>query len=186
MSTVPSWTITYDDQRTPVLDGHIETGPVEYLRSERAVKPDPAWRATDTHGHEHRWHGDPPTLPTLVRSTEHVDCDGSCGGTCGGEGYERTVWHCARCGDPVEPGYVPDWTAREIGTPVVLGPAVAELVVESWRPALGDAVDAVLHADGDVLSGKAWSTSRERRVGTGEDRERVYVSMTLADGDRRG
>jgi hypothetical protein len=91
---------------------------VQYIRSETAVKPDPAWEHTDSNGHFHAFAGNGET-PTLRGYSIHVDCDGSCGGTCGGEGYDETHWECVICGEEVKPRFIPDQDARTTGIPVV-------------------------------------------------------------------
>jgi hypothetical protein len=56
-------------------------------------EPDPAWRFTDSHGHEHAWvNEEVPTLRTIV------DYEG-------GDEFP-SVWHyeCVLCGDTVRPG----------------------------------------------------------------------------------
>lgn len=75
-------------------------------------EPDPAWRHTDSEGHEHRWMaplGDSKSdgeLPTAVRSVRRIECDGSCGNwDC--DGYDEPVWHCRVCGDEIAPGRRP-------------------------------------------------------------------------------
>jgi hypothetical protein len=124
------WTLTLDDGQTfPITEFKMDAAPVEYIRSESAVMPDPGWSATDTHGHVHRWASTDrrdvdraAALPTLVASTEHIACEDA--GPClldGCEGYDITVWHCAVCGDKVEPGYRPDYQARTTGIPIVVG-----------------------------------------------------------------
>jgi hypothetical protein len=90
----------------------------DYIRSETAVKPDPAWEHTDSNGHFHAFAQDGKT-PTLVAYLVHIDCDGSCGGMCEGEGYDENHWKCAACGEEVEPRFVPDWDARTTGVPVL-------------------------------------------------------------------
>lgn len=82
------FTLAVDD-RDPILVldvVELNAPPVEYVRSLRAVLPDPAWRHVDEHGHEHRWahtgrgvFGHADALPTLEGSRVPVACDGSCG-----------------------------------------------------------------------------------------------------------
>lgn len=100
---------------------------VEYIRSETAVKPDPAWEHTDSNGHFHAFAEDGKT-PTLTEYSVHVECDGSCGGVCGGEGYDQTHWKCAVCGEEAEPRFIPDWEARTTGIPVVTSRSAAVTV----------------------------------------------------------
>lgn len=92
---------------------------MQYIRSETATMPDPAWEHTDSNGHFHAFAEDGKT-PTLTKYSVHVDCDGSsCGGVCEDEGYDVPRWKCAICGEEVEPAFIPDWDARQIGIPVV-------------------------------------------------------------------
>lgn len=143
-----------------VEDLDVHGPPVDYLRSYRAVKPDPTWHETDSSEHEHRWtitqppplsgRGPVGELPTCTSAWVHVDCGGSCGGTCEDEGYHRTVWHCRECGDEVTPGYVPDWTGHGIGYPLKVGPATVSLRTElvEGMPTLGTRVRAAISGDG--------------------------------------
>lgn len=119
--TTTGWTVAVQGGE-PVPAEVTVTQEVEYVRSYSAVLPDPKWRYTDSHGHEHRWaqtgrNRGSDALPSLVASERHVPCDGSCGGVCGGEGYHITVYHCTGCGDEVEPEFVPDYEARSHGIP---------------------------------------------------------------------
>jgi hypothetical protein len=87
---------------------------VERIRA-NAVLPAPRWVAIDPAGHEHRWVDG--ALPTLRADKRHVPCDGTCGNwDC--DGYPETVHHCRECGAAVEPGYIPDTFAREVGLAV--------------------------------------------------------------------
>lgn len=107
---------------TLTLDGGTQI-PVDHLEfvgpevhTEEGWIPDTTWTHTDSNGHLHAYwlptgdrkrpgrdDGDPQT-PTLMASSRHVECDGSCGGVCDGEGYYEPVWHCIACGDEVTPG----------------------------------------------------------------------------------
>lgn len=149
------YTLTLDGHPPmPVAEFEMEPPPVTYVRSEGAAKPSTLWRHTDEHGHEHRWvDGE---LPTLTATTRHVECDGSCGGVCEGEGYDVTVWHCSACGDEVEPGRVPDYAARNVGTPIVTGPATGWATVRG-RPLGfgGEPIRGVLASDGEEVAVRA-------------------------------
>lgn len=103
----------------PFFPAELTTGAdVEMIRSETAVKPDPAWEHVDSHGHFHAFAEDGKT-PTLATWLEQMPCDGSCGGVCEGEGYSEERWKCAICDEAVEPRFVPDEDARDTGIPVV-------------------------------------------------------------------
>lgn len=97
---------------------------VERVRVAGAVKPRPGWVGVDAAGHEHRWVKVPGSPHEHVsdadRVERHVPCDGSCGGVCEGEGYTVRVWVCRRCNSDVEPGYVDDWYARDVGVPLTV------------------------------------------------------------------
>jgi hypothetical protein len=146
--------VTLDDVR-------VESGPVEWLRSLLASKPDPAWRYVDGAGHEHRWtiteappmagHGPSGVVETCEREWRHVPCDGSCGAECGNEGYSVTVWRCRSCGEVLDPGprYVPDYRGRTSGYPIYTGPATVSFRTPHFggMPGLGVAVRATLAFD---------------------------------------
>lgn len=93
--------------------------PVEYVRVRDAVRPDLTWSETDDAGHVHRFAPAGTDIPTAVGRSRPVPCDGSCGGVCGGEGYAVTVWHCRECDAVINPRWLPDELAREVGVPIV-------------------------------------------------------------------
>lgn len=152
----------------PVADYTFDAGPIEYVRSLYATLPDPGWEVVDGHGHVHRWaltgrdeYHRPEALPTLIASSRHVPCDGSCGGVCGGEGYDVTVWHCRVCGEEVRPGFVPDHQARGRGVPIRTGPPTASLVIEGVPPQLADTPLAVTVRLRDrEMAGRGWVVER--------------------------
>lgn len=92
---------------------------VDYVRSISATKPDPRWEFIDDAGHFHAFAED-GELPTLNSERVEMPCDGSCGGVCEGEGYTVLRWTCRICGQEVEPGYVPDYEAQTVGTPIFM------------------------------------------------------------------
>lgn len=67
-----------------------------------APQPDPHWRTTDIHGHEHAYHQGPDPYPTLRQvESEPYPCD-LCGKT------HTDIWYkCRRCGGKVTPGVRP-------------------------------------------------------------------------------
>jgi hypothetical protein len=93
----------------------IVTGDFGELRAEADVievtsngmRPDPKWRFTDAHGHEH-YRADDGTCPTLVNVVDDTywcfDCDD-----------EHTDSHlgCAICGEEIKPGLLPPSPFRE-------------------------------------------------------------------------
>lgn len=105
---------------------------VEMVRSDRATKPDPSWSYIDDSGHFHAYTQGGET-PTLDRRAEHVDCDGSCGGVCEGEGYTIDRYYCQICSQHVEPRFIPDYEARDIGVPVYTRRS-ATLIIQSDAP----------------------------------------------------
>lgn len=120
--------LTVNDRSIPVVEFEREMPDVEYVRSISASLPDPGWSVYDSHGHLHQWAragreamGRKDSLPTLVGLSRQMPCNGACGGACGGEGYTITVYHCAMCGDEVEPGLIPDYEARDVGIPMRVG-----------------------------------------------------------------
>lgn len=168
-------TIALDGQPPVPVSEVVITGPeIEYVRYERAVMPDPKWTFTDSHGHEHRWASTErednvrdAALPTLTKSWVDVPCDGSCGGVCGGEGYSEIVWHCTACGDPVEPGYIPDYLARTSGIPVRKGYAEYTFTVGEVPFPQGDSYrqqEYRAEVAGDItMTGRAWIGATEWR-----------------------
>ncbi|ETK36105.1 hypothetical protein [Microbispora sp. ATCC PTA-5024] len=105
---------------------------VEYVRSERATKPDPGWEFIDAAGHFHAF-AEGGELPTLNSERVEMPCDGSCGGVCEGEGYTVLRHTCRICGQEVEPGYVPDYEARTVGEPIFLR-KMATVTITSAEP----------------------------------------------------
>ena len=156
---------------------------VEYIRSETATRPDPAWEHTDSHGHFHAFAADGKT-PTLKTYLVHVACDGSCGGVCEGEGYDETHWKCVICGEEVEPRFIPDAEARTVGIPVVTSRRTTVIVRGDGLPPPVGQVD-----DGDLPAALTLGTTPPRvtvRVRT-EDSELVgtgyaAVQMTYRRG----
>jgi hypothetical protein len=143
---------------TVVIDGdgpyecEVEiTQRVEMVRSWGATKPDPRWEHTDSHGHFHTFAED-GSLPTLRTEIVEMPCDGSCDDVCGGEGYTITRYRCKICGDEVEPGYVPDYQARESGTPI-MGPKDATVTIHSDRVFEERTVSVHVTANGDEWIG---------------------------------
>lgn len=149
----------------------------EYIRSDRAVIPDPSWSGVDTHGHAHRWEktgdtdraGRPTyTVVDAGRITRHVDCDGSCDGVCEGQGFDVPAWACDLCGDWVEPGYQRDDVLSGPGVPYVTMPGGWDLTVDA-RPMIPPGTTMVevpaypprftaatlTPPDGDTISGQA-------------------------------
>jgi hypothetical protein len=126
------------------------TQEVEYVRSLGAVRPDPNWRFIDRLGHEHSFAGD--DLPTLTAHRVQMPCDGSCDGVCEGEGYSVTRYRCSICGEDVEPNWVPDYRAREVGTPIT-GITWWTVKIQTDRVLSGD-VDLAMDLDGMSLTGK--------------------------------
>lgn len=186
--------------RVRVLELDVEGPPVVYARSEHAMKPDPAWRHVDRQGHVHEWapeNGErdrASRLPTLTPVRVHRECDDdSC--TCEGEGWYETEWYCLACllmdptsttdvpdwitrnlagvGIPeiVEPGYVPDWTARNVGTPIVTGPAEVHVFTEPVAGAVFGApsYEARIEGERGGMAAQVWLLGRER-TRTGETR----------------
>lgn len=110
---------------------------VDWIRSENAVMPDPAWEHTDSNGHFHAF-AEGGKTPTLREHSVHVDCDGSCGGVCEGEGYDEPRWKCVICGEEVKPAFIPDLAARTTGIPVVTSRSATVTVRgEGSLPAIG-------------------------------------------------
>lgn len=165
-------TLSLDDNPPVTVDTWTSTGPqIKYVRSLLAVLQDPSWSHTDSNGHIHRWVltrrealRNPESLPTLVASQRHIDCDGTCGNwDCGG--YTITVWHCVTCGEQVEPGYIPDVEAQTTGIPIAIGPPEYTLTLDRapvpgmrrTGPLQRDAHRAVLSVDdAAVAEGHAW------------------------------
>lgn len=107
------WMLRLDDHpAVPVADHEVIGPEVQYVDSR---KPDVRWHEVDGHGHTHRWATfnvegkDHVELLTATRTAFTVECDGSCGlnDGAGCEGYTDVRWNCDRCGDEVDPGYVP-------------------------------------------------------------------------------
>lgn len=141
-ATIHGWTIALDDHPPVPATLTVEPAPVEYVRSYSAILPDPNWLFEDSHGHLHVWTEtgrDRRGLPSLVQSEEHRECNGLCGGVCQGEGYYVPVWHCVDCGDPVEPGVIPDREARDEGIPIVVGPSKVSATAWQWPFGSGEA-----------------------------------------------
>jgi hypothetical protein len=103
----------------PVLGELRIDQPVEWVRSERATKPDPTWELVDEAGHFHAFDSD-GKLPTLIGTRVPMPCDGSCGGVCGGEGYTVVRYTCRACEQEIEPRWIPDMAARTTGVAVPL------------------------------------------------------------------
>lgn len=76
------------------------------VRSLTATRPDLRWEYVDQAGHFHAYDKD-GKLPTLETRFEQLPCPGGCDDP-GCEGYTVTHYHCAICGEEVEPGRVPD------------------------------------------------------------------------------
>jgi hypothetical protein len=74
----------------------------------RGPRPDKAWTFVDANGHFHAYdQGDEQrSYPTLRATSEHRECNGSCGGACEGEGYDVTVYSCLACGEVIKPGLI--------------------------------------------------------------------------------
>lgn len=108
---------------------------ITLVRSSTAVKPDHAWSETDPAGHVHRFADGSDKVPSALKLSRPVPCDGSCGGACEGEGASVPVWTCFQCGANVTPRFVPDYNARTFGVPV-RGPMQWTLTLEefSTRP----------------------------------------------------
>jgi hypothetical protein len=161
----PAVTATLDGRTVPLLQYEIESAPVDYIRSLEASLPDPQWSHTDSHGHTHRWArtgrgwNTERDIPTLHPEVEHVDCDGD--DYC--EGYDITHWHCAQCGEQVEPGFIPDVQAQTTGIPIVVGPPSATIVTDDipdvrWRQPYDV---EVCQGDNVVIRGRAYLSGRE-------------------------
>lgn len=117
-------------------------------------KLDPRWSASDTAGHFHAVSAD-GSYPTLVKKTEHRECDGECcrDGECeDGSGYDVTVWACRLCGETVTPGSAPgphygsvpgrtSWTIR------FDGPALAGEVSARYDAGGGTVYFGTAHAE---------------------------------------
>lgn len=140
-----SATVSIDGGPSLPAEVTVHSAPVEWVRSEHAVKPDPGWRVVDGHGHEHRWaltdrkeRWRPEALPTLQAVPTPIPCDGACGDP-GCEGYTVTRHVCRECGELVEPGTVPDRQMRDVGEPIRVGPATADVVIEAAQVGRVDA-----------------------------------------------
>lgn len=124
----------------------------ERVRSERAVVADLRWE--QPHGdHVHRWVGDDPRKAKVSEArvgVVFVECDGTvCDGSCGGEGYETDAWLCAHDGSELDPGYVPDRVARDIGVAV-------SVTTRYWLSVFGESVSEIegaqlIWADGRTI-----------------------------------
>ena len=149
--TTTGGTLTLGDETMHVEDVAM-VGPT--YESVEGSEPDPRWSVTDSQGHEHRWmlplaekDLQKASIPTAVRSTRHVDCDGSgfhMEAYC--EGYDVTEWHCVHCGEEIRPEY------RRATFQVKSREGHYELTVQ-WEPA---------PVDGEVT----WRPSDEARGAT--------------------
>jgi len=148
----------------PPVRGRLEVDQhVEWVRSERATRPDPAWEFTDDASHWHAFAKD-GELPTLRGTSVQVPCDGSCGGVCGGEGYTVVRYTCRACDQEVQPNYLPDWEARTRGTPVLGLKEWSVQIEDAWSDAyqLGKAVSVRHDAAGTTLFGIGAIANLER------------------------
>jgi hypothetical protein len=154
--------------------------------------PDPKWRHTDSHGHQHRWwiRADHSTqdadreaaTPTLVSSLRHVDCDATCGyADCGG--YDQPVWHCIACGTEVVPGFTTGTTT------VITAPGYWVLTTEAepsnapWA-ARTEAELRWPSGAGRITVATGWASeigSRQIEFGDGSSRETREFHFTAAD-----
>lgn len=78
------------------------------VRTERfgqLSEPDLDWEFTDAAGHFHAYAAE-GGLPTLDRTSRHVECEGGCGLGDSCEGYDVWVYHCRICGEEIEPGLI--------------------------------------------------------------------------------
>jgi hypothetical protein len=117
---LPAATETFSVNGGPAVLGELRIDEqVEWVRSERATKPDPTWELVDEAGHFHAF-DEGGKLPTLIATSVPMPCDGSCGGVCGGEGYTVTRYTCRACEQEIEPRWIPDMAARTTGVPVPL------------------------------------------------------------------
>lgn len=144
--------------------------------------PDERWSYTDAHGHLHRWwlRADQPKgrkerepqAPTLVKTYEHVECDGTCGNwDC--EGYSIPVWHCVACGEQVEPKFRPGTTTIETSS----GYWLVTVEGEPFGPGEGPAVLLYPSGPGQMMrmTGQARQLSHVRHCESGIDDRRRDV-----------
>lgn len=84
----------------------------EWIHGSRRV-PDPKWRTTDSHGHEHRHTEGPDLYPTLttVQGEPYWCAD------CRDE-HQDSWYECRQCGEKITPGTRVDTTPKYIAGPV--------------------------------------------------------------------
>lgn len=91
--------LTIEREDIPITEAHM-------------MRPDPSWVLVDDAGHYHRW-ADDGGLPTLERTSRHVDCLGCSGGWDDDDaeldpcaGHDVPFYRCLICHVEIEPGMV--------------------------------------------------------------------------------
>lgn len=121
---------------------NIPCGPVEAvlqnqvhrIKSAFAMMGDPAWSAVDSKGHFHAF-SDRQKLPTLGKA-ERVVGDGVIPKDMDPEDVDYEDYYvCLICGEEVEPRWIPDVEAREVGSTVEIGRSIVFDVVGNHQHA---------------------------------------------------
>lgn len=86
------------------------------IKSAHAMRGDPEWAHIDKRGHFHAFN-DKQDLPTLSKYEREVADSDSPEEPIVAENY----YVCVLCGEEIEPHWIPDLRAREVGSRVVLG-----------------------------------------------------------------
>jgi hypothetical protein len=89
----------------PALQGwSIEAWTEQIEVTSSLPRPDPGWRHTDAHGHEHRYKSD--TLRWVQDEPDWIDVDGE---EYPGDGH----YECIQCGEHIQPGSIGPSMYRE-------------------------------------------------------------------------
>ena len=105
------WSASFDGNPPVPVVALTQTREFETVRSAQAMKPDPGWVFEDSHGHQHEWEWSNDDQPPEV--TLSVIRQEPCDGACGDPDHTWPVYYCSECDEQFEPGYVPDYKARD-------------------------------------------------------------------------
>jgi hypothetical protein len=153
------------------------------VRFEHSTKPDPSWAFVDDAAHWHAFaepEDDTKTaeLPTLDRKRVEVPCDGSCGGVCDGT-YSIARFTCRVCGQEVEPRWISDEDARDVGK-LIPGLKDWELEVESYdrilRYQVNDKLSIRMDADAGTFFGIGLAADHSTQYSSSEG---VHSKVTI-------